>query len=56
MHDCDVIGNIVSLVQIAEISAPFCLNEVGVYSTVNVVKYADISFTGQTEYDLTLIT
>ena len=55
MHDCDLKGKYVSFVLVATTVAPFCLTEVGVHSTVNIISYADISFSGSSDYDPILI-
>jgi hypothetical protein len=55
VHDCDLKGKYVSLVLEATTEAPFCLTEVGVHSTVNVISYADITFSGSSDYDPMLI-
>ena len=51
MHDYDLVGRYVGLVLEAEIGSPFCLTELGVYSTINIAPNAEISFTGESDYN-----
>ena len=43
------------MVLYSQIGSPFCLTELGVYSTINIAPKAEVSFSGTSNYDPRLI-
>ena len=54
-HDCDLDGGFVSFVKESVHDAPFCLAEVGVYTTINIASQATVYFNGTSDFDSLLV-
>ena len=54
MHDCDHAGSFINILFTSNTGSPFCLNEVGAYSTVNIALLSDSSFSNSSHNDLDL--
>jgi hypothetical protein len=55
VHSCDLNGRFISIVLESTVEQPFCLTEIGAYSTVNLAPYAEVSFSGDSDYSPQII-
>jgi hypothetical protein len=55
VYDCDINGSFVSLAVEYQTDSPLCVNEISVYSTVNIAPSAEVSFSGESGYDPRLV-
>ena len=55
IYDCDINGRYISLVKEYQTGSPLCFTEISVYSTINIAPNAEVSFSGDSDYDPRLV-
>ena len=55
IYDCDLNGRYLSLVLEYQNVSPLCFTEISAYSTINIAPYAEVFFSGNSDYDPRLV-